>query len=112
MPEPRIDRGRVLAAFEALPPHSAITTLGIAWLLRCPEHRVRAAVSWLVLGGVLEVAGEWRRKNLRGEYYGAALYRWNGEREIKRVAQDPRARRLDREQDVQAMAASWLSRKW
>jgi hypothetical protein len=111
MPE-RITRSRVLEAFAALPPEAAITTLGIAWLLNTQEHRVRAAVSWLTLGGVLEVAGEWRRKNPRGEYYGAALYRWNGEREIRRVPQDRTARRFSREQDVQTLAASWLSRKW
>ena len=102
----------MLAAFQALPTGAAITTLGVAWLLRCPEHRVRAAVSWLVLGGVLEVVGEWRRKNARGECYGASLYSWTGQWEIRRVAQDRTARRLDREQDVQALAASWLSRKW
>ena len=111
MPE-RITRSRVLEAFAALPPDAAITTLGVAWLLGCPEHRVRAAVSWLALGGLLKVVGEWRRKNPRGEYYGASLYSWTGSWEIRRVAQDRTARRLEREQDVQALAASWLSRKW
>ena len=107
-----VTRGRVLAAFAALPPESAITTLGVAWLLGCPEHRVRAAVSWLALGGLLKVVGEWRRKNPRGECYGASLYAWTGEREIRRVARDRTLRQCRREQDVQAIAAEWLSRKW
>lgn len=111
---PRVTREAVLAAFAALPPESAITTLGVAWLLDCPEHRVRAAVSWLALGGLLKVVGEWRRKNPRGECYGATLYAWTGSWEIRRVAQDRTARRFCREQapDLQSLAAEWLSRKW
>ncbi len=105
-------RSRVLAAFKVLPPDAGITTLGLAWCLGCPEVAVRAAVAWLVLGGLAELAGEHTRRDRRGKKYGARLYRWTGRATVARVPQDPEARRFVREQapDLQALAASWLSR--
>lgn len=111
-PTSRTTRARVLAAFKALPPEVGITTLGLAWMLDCPEYPVRAAVSWLALGGLVELAGEHRRRDHRGKRYGAKLYRWTGREAIQRVAQNPEARRIVREQDTQQLAAAWLSRKW
>ncbi|MBP6582806.1 MAG: hypothetical protein KA204_04955 [Chromatiaceae bacterium] len=107
-----ITRARVIAAFRVLPPASGITTLGLAWCLGCPETAVRAAVSWLVLGGLVELAGEHRRRDRRGKRYGAKLYRWTGRENVARVPQDPEARRFNREQATQRLAADWLSRKW
>lgn len=108
-------RERVLLAFRELPQGIAITTLGLAWLVGCiEEHRVRAAVSWLCLGGLVELAGEHRRRDRRGRSYRARLYRWTGREEIRRVARDEGERRvtLERDQDMTALAASWLSRRW
>lgn len=111
---PTTTRARVLAAFKALPPEVGITTLGLAWMLGCPEYPVRAAVSWLVLGGLVELAGEHRRRDNRGKRYGAKLYRWTGREDVRRVAQDPQARRFNREQeqvaDIASLALAWLSR--
>ena len=108
-------REQVLRAFQALPPGVAITTLGLAWLANCPEeHRVRAAVSWLMLGGLVEQVGEHGRRDRRGRTYRARLYRWTGREEIKRVARDEVERRLaaERDQDLSALASTWLSRRW
>jgi hypothetical protein len=115
MTERGIDRERVLAAFRELPEGCGITTLGLAWLAGCTEeHRVRAAVSWLLLGGLVELAGDHWRRDRRGRLYRARLYRWTGREDIRRVPQDPRARRFEAEQgqvaDVGALALAWLSR--
>lgn len=107
-----ITRGRVIAAFRALPPEEGITTLGLAWMLGCPEYPVRAAVSWLALGGLVAVAGEHMRRDRRGKRYGTRLYRWTGREDIQRVARDETQRRCQAEQPVQALAAQWLSRRW
>ncbi len=64
MTDQAIDRARVLGAFRQLPEGVGITTLGLAWLVQCAEYRVRAAVSWLMLGGLVEPAGEHRRRDL------------------------------------------------
>ncbi|MBK8638616.1 MAG: hypothetical protein IPN92_10125 [Chromatiaceae bacterium] len=109
-----ITRRAVLNAFQELPEGVGITTLGLAWLCGCPgEHRVRAAVSWLCLGGLVELAGDHWRRDCRGRAYRARLYRWTGRAEIRRVAQDPEARRFERDQasdDCAALALAWLSR--
>lgn len=115
MTDPTIDRERVLAAFRELPPGVGITTLGLAWLAGCAdEHRVRAAVSWLMLGGLVEEAGRHPRRDRRGRAYGARLYRWTGREEIRRVPQSGRARRFEAEQELTAdcatLALAWLSR--
>jgi hypothetical protein len=108
----QITRGRVIAAFQVLPPDAGITTLGLAWLLGCPEYPVRAAVSWLALGGLVAVAGEHMRRDRRGKRYGTRLYRWTGREDIQRVARDETARRCQAEQGTQSLAAQWLSRRW
>jgi hypothetical protein len=111
----QITRARVIDAFRALPVGTAISTLGLAWLIGCiEEYRVRAAVSWLALGGLVELAGEHRRRDRRGRAYTCRLYRWTGREEVRRVPHDPRARRFEVEQeqraDVGALALAWLSR--
>ena len=109
-----VTRGRVIAAFRALPPDAGITTLGLAWMLDCPEMAVRAAVAWLTLGGLVTVAGEHTRRDGRGKKYGATIYRWTGREAIHRVRRDPEARRFNLEQeqlaDTAALALAWLSR--
>lgn len=107
-------RERVLEAFRVLPEGTAISSLGLAWLCGCAEAQARAAVSWLTLGGLVELAGEHPRRDRRGRLYRARLYRWRGRDTIRRVPHDRRARRFEVEQDVQvdvsALALAWLSR--
>ena len=118
MPRPNPDaitRQRVIDAFKALPEGVAISTLGLSWLVgSIEEHRVRAAVSWLALGGLVELAGVHRRRDRRGRSYACRLYRWSGREDVQRVRHDPQARRREREveqrADVGALAMSWLSR--
>ena len=118
MPRPNPDaitRQRVIDAFKALPEGVAISTLGLSWLVgSIEEHRVRAAVAWLALGGLVELAGEHRRRDRRGRSYACRLYRWSGREGIRRVPHDRRARRFEVEQeaqvDVAALALAWLSR--
>ena len=105
----------MIDAFRALPPGVAISTLGLAWLVGCiEEHRIRAAVSWLALGGLVELAGEHPRRDRRGRSYVCRLYRWSGQEEIRRVRHRAEDRRREREQeqlaDVGALAMNWLSR--
>lgn len=114
-PEDRVTREQVILAFKALPPGAAISTLGLAWLVGCiEEHRIRAAVSWLALGGLVELAGVHRRRDRRGRSYVCRLYRWSGQEEIRRVRHRAEDRRREREQeqlaDVGALAMNWLSR--
>ena len=114
MTDQAIDRARGLGAFRQLPEGVGITTLGLAWLVQCAEYRVRAAVSWLMLGGLVEPAGEHRRRDQRGRIYRTRLYRWTGQERITRGPQDREARRVSREQeqvaDTSALALAWLSR--
>lgn len=114
MTDQAITRAAVLDAFRALPEGTAISTLGLAWLACARECRVRAAVSWLTLGGLVEEAGEHWRRDRRGRAYSCQLYRWTGREGISRVPQDPQARRFEREQaqqaDISALALAWLSR--
>jgi len=112
MTDKTIDRQKVLDAFRELPEGVAISTLGLAWLACARECRVRAAVSWLALGGLVEQAGEHWRRDRGGRAYRAKLYRWTGRKVIRRVARDESERRAVAEQDVAALAASWLSRRW
>ena len=107
-------RERILEAFKALPPGVAISTIGLAWLCGCGEAQARAAVAWLTLGGLVELAGSHPRRDRRGRAYRARLYRWSGREGIRRVPHDRRARRFESEQDAQvdvaALALAWLSR--
>jgi hypothetical protein len=109
-----VTRQRVIDAFRSLPPGTAISTLGLAWLVGCTEHRIRAAVSWLALGGLVEPAGEHPRRDRRGRAYLARLYRWSGREEIRRVRHRPEDRRRERDEaaqvDVGALALAWLAR--
>jgi hypothetical protein len=111
----QVTREKILEAWRALPEGCGITTLGLAWLAGCTEeHRVRAAVSWLLLGGLVELAGDHWRRDRRGRLYRTRLYRWTGREDIRRVARDEEKRRSEAEvaQDLQKLAASWLSRRW
>ena len=118
MPRPNPDaitRQRVIDAFKALPEGVAISTLGLSWLVgSIEEHRVRAAVSWLALGGLVELAGVHRRRDRRGRSYACRLYRWSGREDVQRVRHDPQARRREREveqrADTASLALAWLSR--
>lgn len=107
-------RERVLEAFRVLPEGTAISSLGLAWLCGCAEAQARAAVSWLTLGGLVELAGEHPRRDRRGRRFQVRLYRWTGREAITRVRHRPEDRRREREAvtqvDIGAMALAWLSR--
>lgn len=108
-----VTRQQVIDAFRTLPAGTAISTLGLAWLIGCiEEYRVRAAVSWLALGGLVELAGEHRRRDRRGRAYACRLYRWTGREQVRPVPRDVSSRRVAAEREVQSLAASWLSRRW
>lgn len=82
MPDPQpgpITRAQALAAFRRLPEGCAITTVGLAFILGCPEHRVRGAVSWLAAGGLVVAAGSYPRKDRRGKNYSPRLWAWQVE---------------------------------
>lgn len=111
-PPGQITRRLALEAFRRLPPGCAITTLGLAFILDCPEHRVRGAVSWLAAGGLVVDAGRYPRKDRRGKAYSPKLWAWRGQEEIRKLRRDPTERQVVREADVQALAAEWLSRRW
>lgn len=111
----QVTREQVLMVFRQLPAGIGITTLGLAWLANdAAEQRVRAAVSWLMLGGLVELAGEYRRRDRRGRAYRAKLYRWTGREDISRVARDETERRVaaDCDRELTTLAAAWLSRRW
>jgi hypothetical protein len=115
MPDPqpgRVTRRRALEAFRRLPEGCAITTIGLAFILDCPEHRVRGAVSWLAAGGLVVATGRFPRKDRRGKAYAPRLWSWRGEEEIRKLRRNPVERQMLREGDVQALAAEWLSRRW
>lgn len=107
-----ITRARALEAFRRLPEGCAITTLGLAWMLDCAEYRVRGAVSWLAAGGLVAASGDYKRRDRRGKAYSTRLWSWQGSEEISRVPRNRDERKVNREVNVQALAAHWLSRRW
>ena len=107
-----ITRTLTLEAFKRLPEGCAITTIGLAWLLNCPEQRVRAAVSWLAAGGLVVATGRHPRKDRHGKTYAPRLWTWNGSEHIAQVPRDRDTRKAEREADIQTLAAQWLSRRW
>lgn len=62
-----------------------ITTLDVAGWLGVEEYAVRGAISWLCIGGLLDVAGSTRRIDLLGRPYSACVYHWHGETIIPKV---------------------------
>ncbi len=108
-----INRSDVLDVFRKLPQGESITTQGIAWCLGCSEHRVRACVSWMVLGGVLkEVHEQHQRKDKEGRPYRVKRYQWTGKSEISRVPRDPTERALLRDQRNRREIAAFASKLW
>lgn len=107
-----ITRARTLEAFRRLPEGCAITTLGLAFILDCAEPRVRGAVSWLAAGGLVVATGRYKRLDRRGKAYAPRLWSWQGSEAITRVPRDRDLRKAERESDIQALAAQWLSRRW
>lgn len=107
-------RERILEAFRVLPEGTAISSLGLAWLCGCGESQARAAVAWLTLGGLVELAGSHPRRDRRGRRFQVRLYRWTGREAITRVRHSLEARRRERDEaaqvDIGAMALAWLSR--
>lgn len=107
-----VTRSKTISAFKLLPPGSGITTLGLAWILNCPEHRVRGAIAWLSAGGLVRVAGRHTRRDRGGKCYSPRLWTWTGSEDICRVVRNRNERRADNEIPLQTLAAQWLSRKW
>ena len=111
-PPTEITRIRTLEAFRRLPAGCAITTLGLAFMLECSEHRVRGAVAWLAAGGLVVATGRHQRRDRRGKAYAPRLWSWQGSDEITRVPRNRDTRKAEREADIQTLAAQWLSRRW
>lgn len=85
-----VSREDVLNVFRLLPDGSEITTQGIVFLLThmnktVTERQVRACISWLMLGGLIEETGRTLRRDVSGQLYRAKLYRWTGCVEVRRV---------------------------
>lgn len=110
--ENRITREDIIEAFKELPDDSVTTTFRIAQRLECDEHQVRAAVSWLVMGGLLFAAGETVRKDSQGRKYTAKLYSFSGDDEIRRVPRDPTDRKIAIESRCSEKVSAFLSRRW
>ena len=87
------------------------STTDIADGLGCEEYRVRAALGWLVAGGLVRRVGSITRRDRSGVPYPAVIYRWSGRSEIVRCPQAPEARRTILERPA-ATASDWLSRRW
>ena len=105
----RLSRNTVLGAIQDLG-DQCWTTRELANALDTDEYRVRAAVSWLRLGRLVEHAGSVTRMDHVGRPYRAICYRWTGRSDIQRVPRDPDVRRAALEQPIPASA--WLSRAW
>lgn len=94
-------REDVIEVLKSLPDGAEVTTSDVCVLLSCrgpvSERQVRACMSWLVLGGLVEDVRTVQRKDIRGRKYLAKVYRWTGKSEIRRVHRDPEKRRSARE---------------
>jgi predicted ArsR family transcriptional regulator len=87
------------------------TTRDIARELGAGEHRVRAVVAWLVIGGQVEIDGRVTRRDAMGRPYTAQRYRWTGRMQVRRVTRD-RERRRENWTRPPSEAATWLARAW
>jgi hypothetical protein len=86
------------------------TTREIAETLGVREYQVRSCVAWLLLGGVIRVAGVMRRTDCSGRPYRVTRYARVHGPVIQRVPRDP-----DRRREVRHPApfvSDWLSRAW
>lgn len=77
-----------------------VTTLDVAGWLGVEEYAVRGAMSWLCIGGLLEVAGTTRRIDQLGRPYSACVYHWHGETIIPKVRRNRDERMPDAKWDV------------
>jgi hypothetical protein len=87
------------------------STRELAETLGCREYQIRAAVSWLRLGGLVEQCGHAKRRDRGDRAYRVTTYRWTGRADIRRVSRDPDQRRRDQAPDP-GLAMAWLSRAW
>lgn len=87
------------------------TTRDVARELGAGEHRVRAVVAWLVVGGQVQIEGKVTRRDALGRPYTAQRYRWTGRTQVQRVTRD-RERRRENWAPRPATAQEWLSRAW
>jgi hypothetical protein len=87
------------------------TTRDVAQALGAGEHRVRAVVAWLVIGGQVEIDGQVTRRDALGRPYTAQRYRWTGRTQVQRVTRD-RERRRENWARPATDATGWLSRAW
>lgn len=107
-----VTREAVLEAFKKLPKGTEISTFRLAMRLECTEYQVRAAVSWLVLGGQLREAGVVRRKDVKGRAYYVKYYVFTGNDEIYRVPRDPVDRQIAREERSAQSRSKLISQAW
>lgn len=92
-------------------PNESLTTLEISKHLGENEYPVRACVSWLVGGGILEEDGAIQRRDKENRPYLAKQYKWTGKEQIDRVPQDPHERRIAKEQRIRQLNMK-LFKKW
>jgi hypothetical protein len=77
------------------------------------ERAVRAAISWLVMGGQLKCVGySKKRRDSEGRKYPVKLYKWTGKKEIFRVPQDEEERKISIEQRSFAGVTAFLCKPW
>jgi predicted transcriptional regulator len=106
-------RARVLREISQMGSQAVWTTRDLAHRLDAHEPSVRAAVGWLLAGGIIQPAGRECRTTKCGHRYYATKYRWLGAQSITRVPRDREARRLARSTLFnKGAAAIWLSRAW
>lgn len=92
-----VTREHVIQAFQLLPLGTSISTKCLTRRIQqqfneqASERRVRAAISWLVLGGLLEEAGTYPRRDSGKRKYLVKHYRWTGEIKIEPVTQKPQS---------------------
>ncbi|NCC41610.1 MAG: hypothetical protein EOM21_19760 [Gammaproteobacteria bacterium] len=105
-------RQQVLERAIALGQEVTWTTREMASALACHEPSVRAAVGWLIAGGLITVEGRECRRTRGGDRYYAMCYRWLGRtRQVSRVPQSRDARRNGMMMNS-VTATQWLSRAW
>jgi hypothetical protein len=91
----RLSREEVLAYIKAMQ-CDQFTTKELAEKMAEKEYAVRAAVSWMVMGGILaEVGMVTRRTKDSNLPYRAKAYKWTGRLEVKRVPRSQQDREVE-----------------
>jgi len=100
------------AVIEQFGQQTCWTTRELALAMGASEHKIRAAVSWLVLGKLIGRAGSVQRYDHKGRPYWAAQYCWTGRSTIERIPRDSGERQAVLNQLDAEVRNYWLRRKW